>query len=415
MVCLAVSIGLIGASYLIGAIPFGYLLGLARGVNLFNAGSGNIGATNVGRVLGWPYGIAIFIVDFGKGMLPPLVIVPFYLWACGPEDGLDPLWTNLLSVGAAAAAFLGHLFPIYLGFRGGKGIATGAGTLLVLAPEATLVAFTLWGLIVLASRYVSLASLTAACALTMYHLSTCKQPWASPQWPLTIYLLSGSLLVLVKHRSNLLRLWHGHENRLGESRMRQPLLRVIHVLAIGVWFGAGSFFNFLAAPAIFRSFEQVVASAPSDRTANEPLLPPEASESRRKALASALAGCAVGPIFPRYYALQGVCATGALLTALSWWFHGHLHRWRVLVLGLAAGGVLIGWPISDYVSELRAARFSPDPEVARSAQEAFSVWHGYSLLLSLSTTILTGVGLALVAWLPPSYESRQEPAYKPGE
>jgi hypothetical protein len=305
-----------------------------------------------------------------------------------------------LQVGAAASAFLGHLYPVYLNFRGGKGIATGAGTVLVLAPLAAAGALCVWGMTVLVSRYVSVASLLAAVTLLTIHLSLAPEPWSSSQWPLNLYLLFGVILVFVKHRKNLLRLWQGQENRLGDWPMRHVLLRVFHLVAVGMWFGGAFFFNFLAAPAIFRSFEEVVRSAPSDRTAYMPLVPPEAPEEQKKALASALAGSAVGPIFPLYFALQMGCAALALLTALSWWNGGGIHRWRVIVIGIAAAGVLIGWPLSEYVSELRLARFSDDPLTAQAAQSAFGVWHGYSLFLSLITTVLAGVCLILAAWLP---------------
>jgi|DewCreStandDraft_2_1066082.scaffolds.fasta_scaffold05351_2 acyl-phosphate glycerol 3-phosphate acyltransferase len=394
----AVILGLLLGSYLLGALPFGYWVGRWRGVNLFTVGSGNIGATNAGRVLGWPYGLLVFALDCAKGAIPPLVVVSLY--QAGVKQPLEPLMASLLQVGSAASAFFGHLYPVYLNFRGGKGIATGAGTVLVLAPLAAAGALCVWGVTVLVSRYVSVASLLAAVTLLTIHLSTVPEPWSSPQWPLSLYLLLGAILVFVKHRKNMLRLWQGQENRVGEWPMRQVLLRVLHLVAIGTWFGGAFFFNFLAAPAIFRSFEEVVRSSPSDRTAYMPLVPPEAPEEQKKALASALAGSAVGPIFPLYFALQTVCAALALLTALSWWNGGGIHRWRVIVIGIAAAGVLIGWPLSEYVSELRLARFSDDPLTARAAQTAFGIWHGYSLLLSLVTTALAGVCLVLAAWLP---------------
>jgi acyl-phosphate glycerol 3-phosphate acyltransferase len=393
-----VILGLLLGSYLLGALPFGYWVGRWRGVNLFTAGSGNIGATNAGRVLGWPYGLLVFALDCAKGAIPPLVVVSLYqAWT---QEVAEPLTASLLEVGAAVSAFLGHLYPIYLMFRGGKGIATGAGTVLVLTPWAAIGALGVWGLIVLVSRYVSVASLLAAVTLLTIHLAMVPEPWSSPQWPLSLYLLVGTILVFVKHRKNMLRLWQGQENRVGDWPMRQVLLRVLHLVAIGMWFGGAFFFNFLAAPAIFRSFEEVVRSAPSDRTAYLPLVSPEASEEQKKALASALAGSAVGPIFPLYFALQTTCAALALLTALSWWNAGGIHRWRVIVIGIAAAGVLIGWPLSEYVSELRLARFSDDPQTARAAQSAFGIWHGYSLLLSLVTTALAGVCFVLAAWLP---------------
>src|SRR5262245_32944993 len=149
------------ASYLVGALPFGYLIGRLRGVDLFKAGSGNIGATNAARVLGREYGALVFVLDFLKGAVPVAVAEPV-------ARALDPAAlttldaTDTLPVLAALFAFLGHLFPVYLGFRGGKGVATGAGAVAVLVPGPTALAVLVWVVVVLATQYVSLASVAAA-------------------------------------------------------------------------------------------------------------------------------------------------------------------------------------------------------------------------------------------------------------
>src|SRR3954471_13892696 len=103
-------------AYLVGAIPFGWLVARSRGVDIFHAGSGNIGATNVGRTLGRKYGLLVFALDFAKGALP--VLVAGHLPAEAHESLVQP---DALRVGCGVMAFLGHMFPIYLGFRGGKG------------------------------------------------------------------------------------------------------------------------------------------------------------------------------------------------------------------------------------------------------------------------------------------------------
>src|SRR6516164_4001166 len=141
-------------SYLLGGIPFGYLVGRWRGVDIFQHGSGNIGATNVGRVLGRRFGILVFMLDFAKGALPALAAS----WVTLPaEDSLQTaLGKDGLGVIAGLAAFLGHLFPIYLRFRGGKGVATGAGVVAVLLPGPALAALATWVVAVMATRYVSL-------------------------------------------------------------------------------------------------------------------------------------------------------------------------------------------------------------------------------------------------------------------
>ena len=131
------------ASYLFGAVPFGYLIARAKGVDLFKAGSGNIGATNVGRVLGKKYGIAAFVLDFLKGTVPVGVSVPLAN-ALDPSAGSALGHPDALRVLAGLLAFLGHLFPIYLKFRGGKGVATGAGVVAVLVPGPFAVAVAVW-------------------------------------------------------------------------------------------------------------------------------------------------------------------------------------------------------------------------------------------------------------------------------
>lgn len=379
----------LGAAYLIGGIPFGYLIGRARGVDLFRVGSGNIGATNVWRVLGARAGSLCFLLDLAKGAGPVAAAA-----AIVPHD-------EAVRVGAAALAFLGHLFPIYLRFRGGKGVATGAGAILVLVPGPALAALATWVAVLFAYRFVSLASVAAVVALSAVRLLS-DRPFADGAVPATAFCLAGSLLVIAKHRTNLVRLWLGTENRIGEFAVRHTVVKAIHLLAVGVWFGGAGFFNFAAAPAIFASFQNVVATAPSDRTANVAILPAEAKD-REKALANALAGSAVGPIFPRYFAMQAICGTLAVLTAFSWWNavpNRRWHRTRAIVVAVGLATVAIGWPISDWVSELRPRRFDPDAAIASAASTAFASWHLASLGLSAITVLLAGTGLAMAAKLP---------------
>lgn len=399
---LSVAVLLLLAAYLAGAIPFGYLIGRLRGVDLFEAGSGNIGATNAARVLGRRTGAVVFLLDFLKGALPVAFCVPIArAMAPGAETALGR--PDVLRVAVAALAFLGHLYPIYLGFRGGKGVATGAGTIFVLVPGPAVLAVLAWLTVLFASRMVSLASLAAATLLVIARLLGTPSPICPDTQPITVYLLAGAAMVFIKHRANIRRLLQGNENRIGEFTMRQPILRGVHIVALGLWFGGAAFFNFIAAVPIFQSFEQVVQGGPSDRTAGETIIPSNASPERKKALASALAGSAVGPVFPRYYAMQAVCGFIALATALTWWNaegRKKVHRWRVILL---AGGVLtiaIGWPLSNYVSELRLERFSSDEGIASAARAAFGPWHLASLGLSVVTVTLAGLALALAARLP---------------
>ncbi len=396
----AVTIPLVLA-YLIGAIPFGFAVGQLRGVNLFTAGSGNIGATNAARVLGRPFGVLVFVLDFLKGALPTAFALPLAeRLAPGAAHLLDS--PDLVRVGAAALAFLGHLFPIYLGFRGGKGVATGCGTIFVLVPGPAALAVLMWVATLLASRIVSLSSLTAATTLVLARLVSSPAPFATAHLPITLYLVIGTSFVILKHRANVGRLLAGNESRIGDFTMRDTILRGLHVLALGLWFGGAAFFNFGAATAIFPSFKDVVNAGPSDRTAGETIIPTDASAERKAALASALAGSAVGPVFPRYFAMQSVCGLIALVTALSWWKLGGVHKWRVIVVAVAAATVTASWPISDEVSRLRLERFSQNTAIADAAKAAFTSWHLVSLFLSFVTVCLAGVALAMAARLPNS-------------
>src|SRR5262249_45999901 len=141
------------AAYLAGAVPFGYLVPrLVRGIDVRKAGSGNVGATNVGRVMGARWGVLVFVLDFAKGAVPVAVarlLPPRFEGA--PED--------VLAVVAGVCAFLGHLFPVYLGFKGGKGVATAAGVVAVLVPLLTLAVFAAWAVVLLSTRFMSVASM----------------------------------------------------------------------------------------------------------------------------------------------------------------------------------------------------------------------------------------------------------------
>ena len=175
------------------------------------------------------------------------------------------------------------------------------------------------------------------------------------------------------------------------------MAKVLHVLALGLWFGGAAFFNFAAAPAIFTSFKQVVYAGPSDRTAGRTIIDPAAKDAEKDALASALAGAAVGPVFPRYFGMQAVCGVIALATATLWWHAGGaVHRRRVIVLAAGLVTVAVGWVVSDYVRELRLRRYESE-----AVGTAFVRWHFISLGVSVVTVGLAGVGLALAAKLPP--------------
>lgn len=183
--------------------------------------------------------------------------------------------------------------------------------------------------------------------------------------------------------------------------MRQSLLRVLHVVAAGIWVGAAGFFNFVTAPSLFATFETVVQTSPSDRTAHVPIVPDGTSAEMRKSLASALAGAAVGPVFPKYFALQLACAVIVFATASTWRKERPgRHKLRFHLAFAALVAVAAGWWISSVVTQLRLARFDPNPDIAAIAREQFATWHLVSLGLSFVTIALAFALLVLAARLP---------------
>ncbi|MEX0907635.1 MAG: glycerol-3-phosphate 1-O-acyltransferase PlsY [Gemmatimonadota bacterium] len=195
---------LVAAAYLIGAFPTSHVVARTlHGIDLRQHGSGNLGATNAFRVLGWRAATPIFVADIIKGFGPT--------WFFPLLDGsTDPLW----ALAYGTAAIIGHVFSVYVGFRGGKGVATGAGVFLALAPVAVLIGFGIWTAVVFATGYVSLGSVVAAAALPVLVAST--------RAPTAVLLLSVAvgLFVVVAHRSNIRRLLHGEENRFRRPARR---------------------------------------------------------------------------------------------------------------------------------------------------------------------------------------------------
>ena len=182
-------------SYLLGSIPAGFLVGSSAGVDVRSAGSGNIGATNVARTLGWKKGLVTLFADVAKGFLPVLAA---HLLDLG----------NAAAAAAGLAAFAGHLYPVFLRFKGGKGVATAAGVYLAAMPLGLLVVLGGFVLVMLAGRRVSLASMSAAVLAPV-------AAWALsyPEEVAWMSLVIG-ILVVVRHRENIRRLMAGEEPRL---------------------------------------------------------------------------------------------------------------------------------------------------------------------------------------------------------
>lgn len=231
------TVGLVIGVYLCGSIPFGLLIGLLRGVDIRKHGSGNIGATNAGRVLGKGYGILVFVLDVCKGLIPVGSISFFLRHADELPDPPDALVLGtasgsvafLLLIAAAAACVLGHMFPACLKFKGGKGVATSLGVLLGMYPYYTaagLIALGLWVAVTLITRYVSVGSVTAAAAFPIiFAAMACakSEVWGGTRqlWPLHLFGIAIAALVVYRHRSNLRRLREGVEPRIGASRGRE--------------------------------------------------------------------------------------------------------------------------------------------------------------------------------------------------
>jgi acyl phosphate:glycerol-3-phosphate acyltransferase len=195
-------------SYLLGATPSGYLAGVACGIDVRTAGSGNIGATNVLRVLGKKAGAIVLAADAFKGFASARW-VPGLALLLMPSAGAS---RENLAVAAGVAAFLGHVFSCWLKFKGGKGIATAGGVVLAWRPAACLTALALWGLVLAVSRYVSLASIAAALILPF-------AVWYFNGSPAMIGAMTGlSALAIYKHKANIQRLLKGEERRLGREK-----------------------------------------------------------------------------------------------------------------------------------------------------------------------------------------------------
>lgn len=195
-------------SYLVGAIPFGWLTAkFAKGIDLRKEGSGNIGATNAARVLGTGWFAPIFTLDFLKGFAPTAWLAPWVAatWPCPVCPDARPA----LMAACGVAALAGHLFPVYLGFKGGKGVATGAGVVFALNWIAGLAALGLWIVFFFATRYVSLASVVAALALPV------AQFILAPDETIRLVMFTGIAAIVVwRHMANLGRIVRGEEPRV---------------------------------------------------------------------------------------------------------------------------------------------------------------------------------------------------------
>jgi len=183
-------------SYLLGSIPFSYLVARRRGVDVRQVGSGNVGATNVMRSAGTAAGLLAFGLDFVKGMTATLLARQL-----SSEPWVPPA--------AAVTAMIGHMYPVWLGFKGGKGVATGAGAFLPLAPLPTAAGLVAFALVLAVTRYASMASIAGTITLAVLAFVL-----GSPR-PVAVAAAAAGLLVVWKHRGNLSRVAAGTESRVG--------------------------------------------------------------------------------------------------------------------------------------------------------------------------------------------------------
>lgn len=221
-------IGYCLAAYLLGSVPFGYLMGRLKAVDIRQGGSRNIGATNCWRLCGWKFGLPAFLLDVAKGFA-----VTFAAWhlirVCPLYEELSQPSRYLLVIVAGAAAIIGHVFPLYLGFRGGKAVATSLGVFLGIPAMVPFGAgaFVLWAIVFLATRYVSVASTAAALGLLAGVLLLkidgrdvrfdVAAPWAE-RWPLTVFTILLVAVVLYRHRGNYRRLLAGTESKFSRKK-----------------------------------------------------------------------------------------------------------------------------------------------------------------------------------------------------
>jgi glycerol-3-phosphate acyltransferase PlsY len=211
-------VALVVAAYLIGSIPFSWLIvRLVAGADLREHGSRNVGATNVARTAGKAPGIIALLLDVVKGyavvMLARWLVArpqwPFHGATANPADSIE-FWIAL----AGLIAVVGHMFPVWLRFHGGKGVATATGAFLALDPVVIAAALIVFAIVILTTRYVSLASILAAASIPLFFRYLAHD---APFWRIVIVILI-SLLVILKHHSNIGRLVHGTERRMGQRK-----------------------------------------------------------------------------------------------------------------------------------------------------------------------------------------------------
>lgn len=191
--------------YLLGSVPWGLLIGFFNGVDIRTKGSKNIGSTNVTRILGSFWGKFCFLMDFLKGYLAVILAI----WMAGHLNYGNP---GLAKIFGGMGAILGHIYPIWLRFKGGKGVATGAGVAFGLAFWPVIIGLLLWVLIEIRTRIVAIASLVAACAVAILALIFQLFGWENIGWSVVVLIAAMACIIVYRHKENIQRLLEGKEN-----------------------------------------------------------------------------------------------------------------------------------------------------------------------------------------------------------
>jgi hypothetical protein len=247
-----------------------------------------------------------------------------------------------------------------------------------------------------------------------------EEPFAPAHVTITLFCILAAILIVLRHRANVVRLLHGTENRIKDGPAMFTFTKTLHVLALGLWFGTVVFFTFVIGLTIFNTFESIGADVehrPTWFPATSDFLKIEGKLDGPREQGTRAGGAVITPLFGWYFLLQGICGLLAVATALAWTrLHpqGKIHKIRIAVLLAALVTVLAGWPLEQKVNALRAPRYeavdkflqaSPGQdaatkEAALEAKSEFGFWHMVSLFLNFGTVILVGVGMALAAQLP---------------
>jgi glycerol-3-phosphate acyltransferase PlsY len=191
-------------AYLIGSLPIGLFVGkMVKGIDIRDFGSGNIGASNVWRILGPVWGILVFLLDVTKGLLPTII---------AHRSPNAPIW---IPIATGVAAILGHNFSPFLRFKGGKGVATSLGVAFGLSWQGALIGFAVWGLLLLLTRYISLASMIATTIGAI-----CIWQFNGHHWPYAVFAFLATFFVIFTHRANIQRLRDGTERRVSFGKKK---------------------------------------------------------------------------------------------------------------------------------------------------------------------------------------------------